>query len=127
VCHVPALGVKGEEVRGFAGELPAVPNRNIRGAGIGHNRIDSRGSKPSNSIQAVFWMMLAFVSNRGAAQSAQRLLKKAEIRARRAELEERIAVSFVAGQISDRKCRMALYQDLAERLHIRILLNASTV
>jgi len=63
-------------------------------------------------------------SERGAAQSAQRLLKKAEIRSRKAELEERVAFTSIAGQIVDRQYRMALYQHVAERLQRSIAARA---
>ena len=55
-------------------------------------------------------------SNNGAAQSAQRLLRNSEIRARRAELEEKVVVEFVAGQIAERQYRLAMLQDLLDRL-----------
>jgi len=55
-------------------------------------------------------------SKNGAAQSAQRLLKQSEIQARKAELERGIEGQFVAGQIADRQYRLAILQDLLDRL-----------
>ena len=55
-------------------------------------------------------------SDNGAAQSAQRLLRNSEIRARKAELEETVVVEFVAGQIAERQYRLAMLQDLLDRL-----------
>src|ERR1022692_2723105 len=54
-------------------------------------------------------------SSKGAAQSAQRLLKNSEIRARKAELQEKVVVEFVTGQIAERRYRLAILQDLLNR------------
>ena len=59
-------------------------------------------------------------SKNGAAQSAQRLLKNIEIQARKAELEEKVVVEFVAGQIAERQYRLAVYQDVVDRLRMVI-------
>ena len=55
-------------------------------------------------------------SSSGAAQSAQRLLQNAQIKARKAELEERVTAGFVAGQIAERQCRLQMYQDVVDRI-----------
>jgi hypothetical protein len=59
-------------------------------------------------------------SRNGAAQSAQRLLRDVKIQARKAELEEKVAVTFVAGQIAEREYRMGVYQDSVDRLRALI-------
>jgi hypothetical protein len=69
----------------------------------------SRGTATAAYIAAGY-------SKRGAAQSAQRLLKTAEIQARKAELEEKVVAEFVGGQIADRQYRLAMLQDLLDRL-----------
>ena len=59
-------------------------------------------------------------SSKGAAQSAQRLLKNSEIRARKAELEEKVVGKFVAGQIAERQYRLSVLQDIVDRLRMLI-------
>lgn len=47
-------------------------------------------------------------SDNGAAQSAQRLLKNPEIQCGKAELEKKVVVTFIAGQIAERQYRLTV-------------------
>jgi len=59
-------------------------------------------------------------SKNGAAQSAQRLLKNVEIQARKAALEDKVDITFVAGQIAERQYRLTVIQDVVDRLRMVI-------
>ena len=59
-------------------------------------------------------------SRNGAAQSAQRLLKNPQIQTRKAELKEKVVARFVAGEIADREYRLAVCQDVVDRIRALI-------
>ena len=82
------------------------------------SRSVARGVSASKSYTS------AGYSHKGAAASAHRLLTEAKVSERIRELSNQITSEVVKLEISDRSNRIAIYQDLADRMRMLIIARA---